>query len=147
MFYHLISVSCVNAFALFLHKGKMTRFDFMKNMEQNLIKKKHMKRRLLISNLNNLKTIIIKQYVKEKRTTWKRQTWNGEERQIRNKQKLLLLPLYLESDNSIQMCKMRYTYLPWVLKKMCNSCINKLWFTIKHIIDFRKQIIFNKILL
>jgi hypothetical protein len=58
IFYYLISVSCSNAYVMYQHKGKLTRFEFVKSIGKSLLRE-HMKTRLKIPNLpDDLRKII-----------------------------------------------------------------------------------------
>jgi hypothetical protein len=58
IFYYLISFRCSNACVIYLHKGKLTRFEFMKSIGISLLRE-HMKTGLQIPNLaNDLRKII-----------------------------------------------------------------------------------------
>ena len=58
IFYYLISVSCSNAYVMYLHKGKLTRFEFMKSMGIGQLRE-YLKTRLKIPNLpDDLRKII-----------------------------------------------------------------------------------------
>ena len=49
IFYYLISVSCSNAYVMYLHKDKLASFEFMKSLDISLLKE-HTKMRLQIPN-------------------------------------------------------------------------------------------------
>jgi hypothetical protein len=113
IFYYLISVSCSNVYVMYLHKGKLTRFEFMKSIRISLLRE-HMKTRLQIPNLQ-----------REERGTEKIQTKERSDK-LGKRKNCRYCPYSVNRMTAYKCVKCKTPNCLQCSKKLCKVCVENL---------------------
>ena len=128
IFYYLISVSCSNAYVIYLHKGKLTRFEFMKSIGISLLRE-HMKTRLQIPNLpDDLRKIIsntLGEEQREERGTEKIQTKERSDK-LGKRKNCRYCPYSMNRMTAYKCVKSETPNCLQCSKKLCRVCAENL---------------------
>jgi len=128
IFYYLISVSCSNAYVMYLHKGKLTRFEFMKSIGISLLRE-HMKTRLQIPNLpDDLRKIIsntLGEEQREERGAEKIQTKERSDK-LEKRKNCRYCPYSVNRMTAYKCIKCETPNCLQCSKKLCKVCVENL---------------------